>query len=534
VSQREKDGAADGTSEALRSWTPRRIVEELDRHIVGQGQAKRSVAIALRNRWRRQQVAPPLRDEISPKNIILVGPTGSGKTEIARRLAKLAGAPFLKVEVSKFTEVGYVGRDVDSIVRELVEIAAQMARTRLEREVQGEARARAEERILDAMLPSPTQAPAAGQGAGGTGGSATTVTSGPITSQVGHTTITVSAEGVSTTTSSERARQAGGTSTPTASANNATRERLRTMLREGKLDEREIEIEVEDDDGPANPLASFGGGGGGPLGGGGAGMGPGFLGAGGLGDGGFGQQLKDLFGGLGRKPVKRSLTVAQARERLTQVEASRLVDRERLRQAAVELAEQSGIVFLDEIDKICGREGVRGGDVSREGVQRDLLPIVEGSTVSTRYGNVRTDHVLFVAAGAFHVAKVSDLIPELQGRFPIRVELASLGRDEFVRILKDTEHSLLQQYVALLGAEGVKVVFDDAAIAEIADVAAQANQSLENIGARRLHTVLERVLDELSYEASEIGGQEIRITAPYVRARIGELLGDTDLARHIL
>jgi ATP-dependent HslUV protease ATP-binding subunit HslU len=559
MSRRDAPHPAERTSEALRAWTPRRIVEDLDRHIVGQAQAKRSVAIALRNRWRRQQVAPPLRDEISPKNIILVGPTGSGKTEIARRLAKLAGAPFLKVEVSKFTEVGYVGRDVDSIVRELVEIAAQMARARLEQEVQGEARARAEDRILDAMLPSAATG-AAGGAQGGAGNSSTgplttgPFTTGPITSRAGTTTITVSADGVATTAtghSSERASahstgstagstasaSAGASASPptSATASTATRDRLRVLLREGKLDEREIEVEVDDEDGGSNPLAALAGGGAGgmgPLGAGGAAGGA--FGPGGMGDGGFGQQLKDLLGGFGRRATKRALTVAAARARLTQQEAARLVDRERLRQAAVELAEQAGIVFLDEIDKICGREGARGADVSREGVQRDLLPIVEGSTVATRYGNVRTDHVLFIAAGAFHVAKVSDLIPELQGRFPIRVELAPLGREEFIRILKDTEHSLLEQYAALLGAEGVRVVFDDAAVAAIADVAASANASLENIGARRLHTVLERVLEELSYEASEVGAQEIRITASYVSARIGELLGDTDLARHIL
>jgi ATP-dependent HslUV protease ATP-binding subunit HslU len=450
-----------------KNLTPRMVVEELDRYVIGQHKAKRAVAIAMRNRWRRQNVPEGMRDEISPKNIIMVGPTGVGKTELARRLAKLSGAPFVKVEVSKFTEVGYVGRDVDSIVRDLVEVGVQIVRGELERDVRQEARARAEERVLELLLPSAAEARA--------------YTDRP----------------------NEPAK-------PTA-----TREKLRELLRAGKLDDREVEVELEESGGgamqmiPGMPMNEQ--------------MPPQ-----------LGQQLRDMMGMFGRRKHKRTVKVAEASELLAGEEAAKLVDQEKVIREAVRRTEQLGVVFLDEIDKICSRENVRGGDVSREGVQRDLLPLVEGTTVSTKYGPVRTDHVLFVAAGAFHMSKVSDLVPELQGRFPIRVELESLGVAEFVRILREPENSLLKQYQALLETEGVVVRFDDEAIQAMADAAYRANAALENIGARRLHTVLERVLEELSFEASEIGTREIPITAAYVHERVDSLLQDRDLSRHIL
>ncbi|MCR9163534.1 MAG: ATP-dependent protease ATPase subunit HslU [Nannocystaceae bacterium] len=454
-----------------KTFTPRRVVEELDRFIIGQHAAKRAVAIAMRNRWRRQMVPEPMREEISPKNIIMVGPTGVGKTEIARRLARLTGAPFVKVEVSKFTEVGYVGRDVDSVVRDLVESAVQIVQAEMERSVRGKATERAEERVLDLLLPPSQDA----------GRSYTDRPGEP------------------------------------ASGGSATREKLRGLLRAGKLDDREVEVELTDTGG--TPLGGLGGPGGGP---------PGMdLGA-------QMQQLKDMFGQFGRKKTARTVTVGEALELLADEEASSLVDRDAVSKEAVSRTEQLGVVFLDEIDKICSREKVGSGDISREGVQRDLLPLVEGSTVPTRYGPVRTDHVLFIAAGAFHLSSVSDLIPELQGRFPIRVELRSLEVGDFVRILREPDNSLLKQYAALLDTEGVQLVFDDGAIEAIADTAWKANATLENIGARRLHTVLERVLEELSFEASEVGAQEIRITAEYVTQRVGDLLEDQDLSRHIL
>jgi ATP-dependent HslUV protease ATP-binding subunit HslU len=466
-----------------RELTPRRVVEELDRYVIGQHKAKRAVAIALRNRWRRQQVQGPLRDEISPKNIIMVGPTGVGKTEIARRVAKLSGAPFVKVEVSKFTEVGYVGRDVDSVIRDLVEMAAKLVREEKELEVWDAARTQADAKILDLLLPpTPVQAP----------------------------------------TTQGYAARPGDAASEVKPANAASREKLRKQLEDGKLDAREIEIEVEDEGGgggfammPGMPGMDMGGGGGMP------GMG-------------MGEQLGELLGKLGARKRKRTTTVAEARDLLAGQAARSLVDRDAVRSEAVRRAEQLGVVFLDEIDKICSRENARGADVSREGVQRDLLPLVEGSTVSTKYGPVRSDHVLFIAAGAFHMAKVSDLIPELQGRFPIRVELDSLGKAEFVQILRDTDNSLLKQYAALLATEEIELEFTDDAIDELARVAATANEQLENIGARRLHTVLEQVLDELSYEATEVGAQKVTITAAYVRERIGDLLADQDLSRHIL
>ncbi len=458
-------------TEEARQLTPRRVVEELDRYVIGQTKAKRAVAIALRNRWRRQQVEGDLREEISPKNIIMVGPTGVGKTELARRLAKLSGAPFVKVEVSKFTEVGYVGRDVDSIVRDLVEMSAKLVREEMEHAVWETARQRAGEKVVDLLLP-----PARGN-----------------------------------------AGYADRPGDPAKPANEASREKLRKLLGEGKLDDREVEIEVEEEGGGMQMVP---------------GLPPGM--AGGLEGGGLGQQLEDMLGALGKRKRKRTVKVAEAIELLAQQEARALVDRDEVRREAVRRAEQLGVVFLDEIDKICSRENARGADVSREGVQRDLLPLVEGTTVSTKYGPVRSDHVLFIAAGAFHMAKVSDLIPELQGRFPIRVELDSLSKADFIKILRDTDNSMLKQYQALLATEGINVEFTDEAIEELASVASRANEQLENIGARRLHTVLERVLDELSFEASEIGAQTIKITAQYVQVRIGELLANEDLSRHIL
>jgi ATP-dependent HslUV protease ATP-binding subunit HslU len=445
------------------SLTPRRVVEQLDRFVVGQGAAKRAVAIALRNRWRRQRLDEALREEISPKNIIMVGPTGVGKTEIARRIAKLSGAPFVKVEVSKFTEVGYVGRDVESIVRDLVEVAFQLVRDEMAAAVMGDARARAEDRVLDLLLPPTVDA----------------ARSGPT-----------------------------GVAEP---GNKASREKLRELLRAGKLADRPVEIDVEEDAGAGIQLVSGGN---------------------------FGeqisQQLRDVLGSLGRRSHRRKVPVAEALDLLAQQEARKLVDGDQVRREAVRRTEQLGVVFLDEIDKICSRENARGADVSREGVQRDLLPLVEGTTVTTKHGAVRTDHVLFVAAGAFHMAKVSDLVPELQGRFPIRVELDSLVAEDFVRILRDTDNSLLKQYRALLGTEGIELEFTPEAITALADVAFRANTVLENIGARRLHTVLEKVLEELSFEATEIGAQTVRITEQYVRERVEGLLSDQDLSRHIL
>ncbi len=451
-----------------KNLTPKMVVEELDRYIIGQHKAKRAVAIAMRNRWRRQTVPESIREEISPKNIIMVGPTGVGKTEIARRLARLSGAPFVKVEVSKFTEVGYVGRDVDSVVRDLVEAGVQLVRQEMERDVRAEARKLAEERLLDVLLPASTDA-------------ARSYTDRP------------------------------GQPPSQPSKPSPTREKLRELLRAGKLDDREVEIEIED-----------------------AGGATGMQIVPGLNLGEQMQQLKDLFGNLGRRKKKRKVTVPEAFDLLAAEEAGKLVDEDKVAREAIRRTEQLGVVFLDEIDKICGRENVSGPDISREGVQRDLLPLVEGTTVTTRYGPVSTDHVLFIAAGAFHVSKVSDLIPELQGRFPIRVELESLQAHDFARILREPENSLLKQYAALLLTEGVRLSFDDEAVVALADAAWRANTSLENIGARRLHTVLERVLEELSFEASELGERDIRITAAYVHERVDALLANQDLSRHIL
>jgi ATP-dependent HslUV protease ATP-binding subunit HslU len=447
--------------------TPRAIVEELDRYIVGQKAAKRAVAVALRNRWRSQQVTGPLRDEISPKNIMMIGPTGVGKTEIARRLAKLAGAPFVKVEASKFTEVGYVGRDVDSMVRDLAETAVSMLREEERARVRPRARENAEDRLLDILLP-PTRSPAPR----------------PSTS-------------------------AGGTDAP-APADHATRDSLRRLLREGKLDERTVEIDTTDGSTPFADVFS------------GTGMEE------------MVTNLRDMMPGS-RKTKRRRLRVPEALEALIEEEAGKLVDMDRIAKEAIRRAEESGIIFIDEIDKICGRDGGgRGPDVSREGVQRDLLPIVEGSTISTKYGPLKTDHVLFIAAGAFHLAKPKDLVPELQGRFPIRVELEPLTDADFVRILTEPENALTKQYTALLATENITIDFRPEAVAEIARIAAEVNARMENIGARRLHTVLERLLDELSFEAPDLGAQTIPITAAYVRDRLADVLRDEDLSQFVL
>jgi ATP-dependent HslUV protease ATP-binding subunit HslU len=450
-----------------KALTPKVIVEELDRYIVGQKSAKRAVAIALRNRWRRQQVAPELRDEIAPKNIIMIGPTGVGKTEIARRLAKLVAAPFLKVEASKFTEVGYVGRDVDSIVRDLVEISVKLVKDEEQAKVRARAREAAEERVLDVLLPRTGRAP------------------GPI-------------------------QLPADMNNPPPEA--STREKLRELLRAGKLDDREVEITVTE---PQHGVFEV-------------------FSAPGMDQIGFDVgKLQSMFGGRGREK-QRKVKVPQALELLTGEESGKLIDMDKVTVEAVYRAEQSGIVFLDEIDKIAGAKSTQGPDVSREGVQRDLLPIVEGSSVTTKYGVVKTDHVLFIAAGAFHVSKPSDLIPELQGRFPIRVELEALKGDDFTRILTEPENSLTKQYQALLQTEGVRIEWKDDAIAEIARMAQLANERMENIGARRLHTIMERLLDELSFEAPGLAGSEVPITAEYVRQRLQKVLEDEDLSKYIL
>ncbi|MBL0214596.1 MAG: ATP-dependent protease ATPase subunit HslU [Myxococcales bacterium] len=449
--------------------TPAKIVEELDRYVVGQRDAKRAVAVALRNRWRRQQVEGDLRDEIAPKNIIMIGPTGVGKTEIARRLARLARAPFLKVEASKFTEVGYVGRDVDSIVRDLVEVAVKLVRDEEAAKVRPRAKDAAEERLLDLLLPRP----------GGRG----------FAERPGEP----SASGSQGTT-------------------DATREKLRTMLRDGRLDDREVEVELTDD---SNPLMSVLGGQ------------PGI-------DENALSGLKDMFGQFGRKTKRQKLKVPQAWRALTEQEVDKLIDHETATREAVRRAENAGIVFIDEIDKIATSRDRGGADVSREGVQRDLLPIVEGSTVTTKYGPVRTDHVLFIAAGAFHMSKPSDLIPEMQGRFPIRVELTPLVAEDFVRILTEPQNALTRQYAALLQTEGVTIEWTPEAVKELASIAADVNRRTNDIGARRLHTVLERLLDDLLYNAPDIGTQTIPITPAYVRERLGALVADEDLTRYIL
>ena len=454
----------------LQNFTPREVVSELDRYIVGQDEAKRAVAIALRNRWRRQQVPEDLRDEIAPKNIIMIGPTGVGKTEVARRLAKLSQAPFIKVEASKFTEVGYVGRDVESIVRDLTELGVALVLEEEKRVVRSKADELAEERLLDALLPPPAPVPAPGF-------AASDAAPGP------------------------------------PSASDETREKLRGMLRRGELDEREIELEL-DDAGGASTMSIFT-----PQG---------------VEE--MGVQFKDLLGGLmPRKTRRRRLKVNAAREAIAAEEAARLVDMDHVREVAVERVEQTGIVFIDEIDKVAaGAEARSGADVSREGVQRDLLPIVEGSTVQTKHGPVTTDHILFIAAGAFHVAKPSDLIPELQGRFPIRVELSSLSQEDFVRILSEPRNSLVLQYVELLRTENVELRFEEDGIAAIARYAARVNERSDDIGARRLHTVMEKLLEDVSFDAPDLEKTPIVIDEAFVRDRLEDLVQDEDLSRFIL
>ena len=447
------------------TMTPREIVQELDRHIVGQHDAKRAVAIALRNRWRRMQLPAELRNEVMPKNILMIGPTGVGKTEIARRLATLANAPFVKVEATRFTEVGYVGKDVEQIIRDLADTAVKLYREQAKVRVRNQAEERAEDRILDALLP---------RRSAGIGFDA------------------------------EAARHE-----PSAQ-DNETRIKFRRMLRNGELDEREIELEVS------------------------ANVGVDIMTPPGMEE--MGQQLRQMFSSLGGgKAQKRTLSIKAARPLLIEEEAGKLVNEDDIRSAAIEACEQHGIVFIDEIDKVAKRgDNVGGGDVSREGVQRDLLPLVEGSNVSTKYGTIKTDHILFIASGAFHLAKPSDLIPELQGRFPIRVELGALSKQDFVRILTEPKAALTKQYEALLQTEGVLMTFTGDAVDRLAEIAFQVNERQENIGARRLHTVLERLLDTLSYEAPDRDGETISIDQAYVDAHLGELVQDPDLSRYIL
>ncbi|MCP9447022.1 MAG: ATP-dependent protease ATPase subunit HslU [Nitrospira sp.] len=451
----------------LNSLTPRQIVEELDRYVIGQKDAKRMVAIALRNRWRRQQLPPDLRDEVMPKNIIMIGPTGVGKTELARRLAKLAQAPFIKVEASKFTEVGYVGRDVESIIRDLTELAINMVKSHRLEAVQQKAEQQAEERLLDLLLPPPPRP--------------SFIESGEAPSPAPHDSY------------------------------DTTRSKLRLQLREGKFNERTVEMEVKERALPIGVISNIGG----------------------LDE--LEGNLRDMLGGMFQgKKKKRLMKVPEALKHLTQEEAQKLIDMDEVVREAIAKVEQTGIVFLDEIDKIAGRERTTGPDVSREGVQRDLLPIVEGCTVNTKHGPVMTDHILFIAAGAFHVAKPSDLIPELQGRFPIRVELHPLSKDDFVRILTEPKGALVRQYHALLATEGLTVEFTKDGLEAIADMAVQVNERTENIGARRLFTIMERLLEEISFAGPEWPDTVVKITADYVRERLKDVVKDQDLSRYIL
>ncbi|MBP1714957.1 MAG: hslU [Deltaproteobacteria bacterium] len=461
--------------------TPREIVGQLDKYVIGQKNAKRSVAIALRNRWRRQRVAEDLRDEIAPKNIIMIGPTGVGKTEIARRLSKLAQSPFLKIEASKFTEVGYVGRDVESMVRDLTEIAVTMVRAAETEKVQAKAKELAEERMLDILLPPVRREAPLPEAEDESPDSSRTPPLPPL-----------------------RLANHQPDSFP-------TREKLRQRLRAGKMDDRVVEIETAQRGLPMVEIFSS------------AGMEE------------MDINLKEMFSNLLPKKTKhRKVKVPEGLKILAEEEAQKLIDMDKVTGLAIERVEQAGIIFLDEIDKIAGRESTHGPDVSREGVQRDLLPIVEGTTVTTRYGMVKTDHILFIAAGAFHVSKPSDLIPELQGRFPIRVELDALTKEDFIRILTEPQNALSKQYTALLATEGIQLSFTSDAIGEIAEIATLVNQRTENIGARRLHTILERMLDEISFDAPDRQEKKIQVDARYVREKLSEIIKDEDLSRYIL
>ena len=454
----------ESTSSTVQALTPRQIVAELDKYVVGQHQAKRAVAIALRNRMRRRKLSPEMAEEVVPKNILMIGPTGVGKTEIARRLAKLAQSPFLKVEASKFTEVGYVGRDVESMIRDLTEIAVEMVREERTSEVHEKARQNAEERVLDLLLPPL-----------------------PPASEYDEQASSIR----------EQAQR--------------TREKLREQLRDGRLDQKQVEIDVRERSFPSFEIIA------------------------GSSVEEVDINVKDMLPGLFQgRTKKRRVRIPEALDALAQEEEQKLIDMESVARAAVERAQESGIIFIDEIDKVAGREGSQGPDVSREGVQRDILPIVEGTTVNTKYGIVRTDHVLFIAAGAFHVSKPSDLIPELQGRFPIRVELEALGRDDFIRILTEPKSALVRQNTALLSTEGVELRFTDGAIERIADFATLVNERTENIGARRLHTVMEKLLDELSFEAPDMGAREVTIDEAYVDRMLSDIARNEDLSRYIL
>ena len=453
------------------SLTPKEIVTKLDEYIIGQHDAKRFVAVALRNRWRRQQVEPPLRDEIAPKNIIMIGPTGVGKTEIARRLAALAQSPFLKIEASKFTEVGYVGRDVESMIRDLIELAINMVKQEESEKIEKKAGNLAEERLLDLLLP-------------------------PVSTPPPVTTVPSDSAGDSLEKQTD-----------------STREKFRRMLHEGKLADRQVEMDVDQArDMPMVEIFSNSG----------------------MDD--VGSSMKDMFGKIFPKKSRRQkLKVDEALKILRREEAEKLIDMDKVTQLAIQRTEQSGIIFLDEIDKIASRQGTsQSGEISREGVQRDLLPIVEGSTVTTKYGMVRTDHILFIASGAFHLCKPSDLVPELQGRFPIRVELNALGEEEFFRILTEPQNALIKQYEALMATEGVELSFEEDAIREMAKIAALVNEKTENIGARRLHTIMERMLDELSFSAPDREGELFIVTAEYVRQQLEDVAHDEDLSRYIL
>src|ERR1700726_176249 len=459
-------------SPLLDELTPREIVQELDKYVIGQADAKRAVAIALRNRIRRQKLEPDLADEVMPKNILMIGPTGVGKTEIARRLAKLANSPFLKVEASKFTEVGYVGRDVESMIRDLVEIAIEMVREEKLEDVSDKAELNAEERLLDIFLPPISPRPSDSSSTGG---------------------VVIDA------------------STTLPESSSRTREKLRQQLREGKLDERTVEIETRERNFPSFEIISN------------------------QGVEEMDVNIKDMLPNIfGQRTKKRKMKVNEAFEYLIQEEEQRLIDMDQVTRTAIDRVEDSGIIFLDEIDKIAGRESGHGPDVSREGVQRDILPIVEGTTVNTRYGMVRTDHILFIAAGAFHVSKPSDLIPELQGRFPIRVELKSLSEADFIRILKEPKNALIKQYIALLETEGIKLSFTDDAMSEIARFARTVNEATENIGARRLHTILERVLDEISFDAPELKKKNVKVDSGFVQKQLVDIAKNQDLSRYIL